>query len=317
MSRIRSVHPGIWTDVEFVSLSPFARLLFIGIWTEADDQGAFVWSPLQLKMRVLPADNIDAAELLSELTEAGRILPFEVGGKRYGAVRNFTKFQRPKKPNAVHPMTAEATAFASDGGELPPPSDADGSQMAGVKAGEVPNQFPTGGENLPQMEDGGGRMEEEPVGSSARKGARSQKRSSKTAILDDWVPDQFGDGTDCRRIIDGWPPGELETQIERFVAHHQAKGNRYESWQAAWKTWVLNSREFRRQSYDRTNRKADGSPASGYRGQPDRRDSFTRAIDDSLGLAGPDDVAGEDRRRDDGVAEGDFDGGPAHARLLR
>ncbi len=55
MARIRSIHPGLWTDEAFVSLTPYARLLFMGIWTECDDMGSFEWSPLKLKMRLLPA----------------------------------------------------------------------------------------------------------------------------------------------------------------------------------------------------------------------------------------------------------------------
>ena len=32
MARIRSIHPGIWTDEAFVELSALARLLYIGLW---------------------------------------------------------------------------------------------------------------------------------------------------------------------------------------------------------------------------------------------------------------------------------------------
>jgi hypothetical protein len=149
MSRIRSIHPGIWTDEEFVGLSSFARLLFIGIWNECDDKGMFVWSPLQLKMRVLPADNVDAAALLDELEAANSIRKYEIGGKSYGAVRNFAKFQRPKKPNDIHPASPQILAFAGHGGE---PSKDEEEEMG--------NRFPTPSEKSPQMEDGGWRMEE-------------------------------------------------------------------------------------------------------------------------------------------------------------
>jgi hypothetical protein len=81
-----------------------ARLFFMGLWNECDDYGSFEWAPLKLKMRLLPGDNADAGELLAELTEAGSVMRYEVGGKSYGAVRNFCQFQRPKKPNAVHPQ---------------------------------------------------------------------------------------------------------------------------------------------------------------------------------------------------------------------
>lgn len=56
-----------------------------------------------------------------------------------------------------------------------------------------------------------------------------------------WCPDDFGLGTQCRKIVDGWPPGELEHQLEHFEALHRKKGSKWQDWQAAWRTWVLNS----------------------------------------------------------------------------
>ena len=150
MSRIRSIHPGIWTDVEFVGLSPFARLLFIGIWNECDDKGIFLWSPMHLKMRILPADNVDASALLDEIEVAGRVRRYEVDGKWYGAVKNFAKFQRPKKPNDIHPASPETLVFAGHSSEAKPDEDVAGA-----------NQFPTSGEKSPQMEEGGGNRSSE------------------------------------------------------------------------------------------------------------------------------------------------------------
>lgn len=168
MARIRSIHPGLWTDEAFVSLTPYARLLFMGIWTECDDMGSFEWSPLKLKMRLLPADNIDAGELLAELEAADCIMSYEIGGKRYGAVRNFCQYQRPKKPNSTYPQTEAVRDYVGtearstrDGSEPTPASTPPGSPpppSSGVASGEpVGNQFPTGGGTCRQMEDGGGR----------------------------------------------------------------------------------------------------------------------------------------------------------------
>ncbi|MCE2578080.1 hypothetical protein [Gluconacetobacter entanii] len=113
MARIRSVHPGLWTDETFVSVSPLARLFLIGLWNEADDNGIFPWKPLKLKMRLLPADNGDAAALLAELERIGAIMRYEADGDTYGAVRNFRKFQRPERPKPVHPITAEVEQFVA------------------------------------------------------------------------------------------------------------------------------------------------------------------------------------------------------------
>ena len=116
MARIRAVHPSLFTDEAWVSCGPLARILYIGLWTDADDQGLFEWKPLQIKMRLLPGDTGDVAAMLSELEEAGLIRAYEVGGKRFGAIANFRKFQRPQKPNAIHPITeiiAEYVAMPS------------------------------------------------------------------------------------------------------------------------------------------------------------------------------------------------------------
>jgi hypothetical protein len=156
VSRIRSIHPGLWTDEAFVSLSPYARLLFIGMWNECDDKGLFPWSPLKLKMRVLPADTVDAAELLVEIEAAGLIQSYTWCGKPFGAVRNFTKYQRPKAPNDIHPASAEILLFAGMDTEL-----------ATLKASPVPNHFGNASEIAPQREEGGGNRSSEANASGA------------------------------------------------------------------------------------------------------------------------------------------------------
>jgi hypothetical protein len=148
MARIRSVHPGLFSDEAFVSCSHTARLMLIGIWTDADDKGIFPWKPLSLKMRLFPADSLAFEEieaLLAELLEANIIKRFDADGKTYGAVRNFRKFQRPKKPNDVHPLPQELIPYVG--------LNAGGSVSVG-------NQFGIGAEKSIQREDGGGRRED-------------------------------------------------------------------------------------------------------------------------------------------------------------
>jgi hypothetical protein len=77
--------------------------------------------------------------------------------------------------------------------------------------------------------------------------ARKKNPSGKKKPMPDgWKPEPFGAGTSCRAIVDGWSASEAERQFERFAAHHQRNGNKWEDWQAAWKTWVLNSPDFSR-----------------------------------------------------------------------
>jgi hypothetical protein len=174
MSRIRSIHPGLWTDEAFVGLSAMSRLFLMGLWNECDDMGSFAWSPLGLKMKILPADAVDAKEMLSEIQAAGIIIQYEVAGKHYGAVRNFCQYQRPKKPNSSYPQTEEIKAWVN----LDARHKRDGSE-------DVENQSGTGGEKARQMEDGGG---EDKEGSSGEE-PKSRKRASDFE-LPEWVPEE-------------------------------------------------------------------------------------------------------------------------------
>ncbi|HYH17859.1 MAG TPA: hypothetical protein VD995_04510 [Azospirillum sp.] len=177
MARIRSVHPGLFTDEAFVSCTPLARLLSIGLWTEADDYGVFEWKPVTIKMRLLPVDNADVGALLAELEAGNLIRRFSVNGKEYGAVRNFCRYQRPKKPKAHHPIPPEVRTYVgltASGGE---PGDAeaqgggelgeDESPRSGEPTEVQPPPVPPKSEIAPQMEDGGWRRYTEPNGSGA------------------------------------------------------------------------------------------------------------------------------------------------------
>lgn len=140
MSRIRSIHPGFFTDEDLAQVSIAARLLFIGLWVEADDKGVFEWKPLTLKMRLFPADNIDIDTVLTELASVDAVSSYELEGRKFGVVRNFRKFQRPKKPNDIHPMPTEFRTYVG---------------LSATSSEPVTHQSRTGSEIAPQMEDGG------------------------------------------------------------------------------------------------------------------------------------------------------------------
>lgn len=105
MSRIRSIFPSQWTDPLFLQMTPVARLFSIAVRNECDDHGIFKWEPITLKIKLIPFDPIDILDVLKECVMYQQILPFEVSGRRFGAVRNFLKFQKPRHKSYEHPMT--------------------------------------------------------------------------------------------------------------------------------------------------------------------------------------------------------------------
>lgn len=96
MARIRTIKPDFWTDGAMVRLTPFARLLYIGMWNFAlCDHGHVADDSMKLKLQVLPMDDVDVDELLAELMDEGRIQRLtSPDGRTYLHVKRFEDHQK-------------------------------------------------------------------------------------------------------------------------------------------------------------------------------------------------------------------------------
>jgi len=102
--RSRTVRPEFWSDEKLAKVSRDARLMFIGLWTTADDYGVTKGHPAWLKSQIYPYDesSIKSFEVwLRELVQAGMVFPFSVNGERYLWIKNFLKHQKVNRPSAV------------------------------------------------------------------------------------------------------------------------------------------------------------------------------------------------------------------------
>jgi hypothetical protein len=110
--RIRTLKPDIWQDSSLGSVSPGARLLFVGLITQADDEGRFRAEVALLRAQVFPWDvdqangqlpgmtaELDIAGWLDALEMAGLIRLYTVRGQRYGDLPTWSKHQRIKYPS--------------------------------------------------------------------------------------------------------------------------------------------------------------------------------------------------------------------------
>lgn len=93
---MRYIKPSFWTDSKIVVLSPWARLLFIGMWNFAEcGVGHLSDDPHALKRMVLPDDDVDAVELVDELVGAGVVARLQtVGGRKYLHIVHFADHQQ-------------------------------------------------------------------------------------------------------------------------------------------------------------------------------------------------------------------------------
>jgi hypothetical protein len=110
--RIRSIKPDIWRDPTFNDLPIQARLLFIGLISNADDQGRLSGSDRLLKGIVFPADTFPLKHFsrwLDAIHDSGMARRYTVAGKPYLDIPNWHRHQRVDKPNAsTHPEFADA-----------------------------------------------------------------------------------------------------------------------------------------------------------------------------------------------------------------
>ena len=93
MARIRTVKPEFFTSESVLSVTPLARLFFIGLWCEADRDGRLKWKPKTLKFRYLPADSVNIEKLCAELEDNGMINTYTVDNIDYCEIPSFKSHQ--------------------------------------------------------------------------------------------------------------------------------------------------------------------------------------------------------------------------------
>lgn len=103
MARKRMIDPSIWTDEGMALLSDRQRLLYIGLFSNADDHGKLSGSALAIQM-MLPVVYIgcsrdEVEQDLAALTAVMRqVVRYEVDGRLYICIRNWHEWQKVPKP---------------------------------------------------------------------------------------------------------------------------------------------------------------------------------------------------------------------------
>jgi len=100
MARIRSLKPSIWSDQRFIQLSLPARLLCVGMISNADDDGRIIASGVALLGAVFPHDDLPPRKVEAwrdEIAETGLITVYRVGRALYACFPRWTTHQRIQK----------------------------------------------------------------------------------------------------------------------------------------------------------------------------------------------------------------------------
>ncbi len=135
MARIRTIKPEFFTSEDVVGLPPLARLLFIGLWCEADKEGRLAWKPKTFKMRYLPADECDVEALCQALVEQGVV---ELYGDGLAHIPTFTTHQH-INPRETASALPDPHASATRPTRVPHASARDSDVQGGRKEGKEGN----------------------------------------------------------------------------------------------------------------------------------------------------------------------------------
>lgn len=214
MAKRRQIHPEIWTDDKFVSLEPLARLLFIGMWNFACDNGHLDDSVLQLKMRVLPAETNDVTPLLESLIDKGMVTR-ENG---FLKVVNLAAKQALDMRYLVfcdHCNNDPARRYTDE--DRVGKKGAPKGNPTGARGGHVePSQ------GTPRSGDGVGDGD----------GVGSKRRKPSLPLPDDWKPNTKHAEYAAENGID------LPSEAFKFRNHAVSKDRRQADWDAAFRNWL-------------------------------------------------------------------------------
>ena len=106
MGRKRFISPEFFTHSDLYEAERSTglplRLAYAGLWTAADRRGLFWWKPRELKLAILPYDDVDFEAILWALEENGFLECYVVDEKRLGrvpAMERWQSFHRNEQPS--------------------------------------------------------------------------------------------------------------------------------------------------------------------------------------------------------------------------
>jgi hypothetical protein len=97
MARHRIIPSDIWTWEAVIDCAAMTRLLFIGLWSFADDFGVQPLRPRTIRMQVFPDDTIEndsVRAMIDELAARKLVRVYEAEGQEYVEVVDWAQFQR-------------------------------------------------------------------------------------------------------------------------------------------------------------------------------------------------------------------------------
>lgn len=121
MARKRMIDPNIWQSEDFSKLSNLSKIIFIGLFSLADDEGYGKANPTLIKNSIFPFDEklrtTDIKQSLQEIATNMSIVFYTAeDGKDYYLLSNWSKWQSIQKPteSKIPELNDECTVILQD-----------------------------------------------------------------------------------------------------------------------------------------------------------------------------------------------------------
>lgn len=230
MARTRNIKPGFFKNEELAECEPLARLLYAGLWTEADREGRLEDRPKRIKAEVLPYDNCDIEGLLGQLASWGFILRYEVSGHRYIQITTWHKHQQPHVKEAESVIPAPVKHGAST--VQAPDKNGTSTEQESLDTSSL--ILDTSSLNLD---------------TGAAKAPARAKRGTK-------VPEPFVITPDLLAYAKARAPlVDPVIETEQFVNYYLAKGTPSKDWCATWRNWMVKAQQYKSERQAKSNGK--------------------------------------------------------------
>lgn len=228
MARIRTIKPELFQhsdlfDIEQETGLPL-RLAWIGLFTCCDREGRFKWRPRELKLQVLPYDEVDFSRVLDALASRGFLVRYASQDEIYGCIPSWSKHQYVNNKESQSSIPPPLQNQSLDARFTRESRDVDATITRGVKERK-------GKEGEGERKDGP-TVEEiilaHPTAKSRGMTAFAIPRSWCAAAVDALASGETREGLLAKveaiaGIVMQWPPGERKflKSVDRFFREHE------------------------------------------------------------------------------------------------
>ena len=116
MARIRTIKPEFWRSPDIAELTFFERLLFIGLWNLADDEGRGVYSPAAIAADLFLTEfSLNPHGVITDIergfmkySKQGMVAVYEAENREFYQVLRWSEHQRVNRPSKskIPPLTS-------------------------------------------------------------------------------------------------------------------------------------------------------------------------------------------------------------------